>query len=60
MEQTSAQPKRPEFDMEDMRYFAALSPREKLNYLEKMLLFLQKITPQKSKDLAKKLKELGF
>lgn len=60
MDQTQTQPATSEFDMEDMRYFAALSPRQKLDYLEKMLLFFQKITPQKSKDLAEKLKAMGF
>ncbi len=49
-----------EFDLEEIRRYRALSPREKLEYLEKMLRFLHKITPAKSKELNERLKAKGF
>lgn len=49
-----------EFDIETLRYFYNLSPEEKLNYLEKMQKFLDKITPEEAKEKARKLKDDGF
>jgi hypothetical protein len=49
-----------EFDLEDLRYYRNPSAREKLEYLEKMNLFLLKITPEKAKQRNEKLKDEGF
>lgn len=49
-----------EFDVEDLRYYRTLSAKEKLEYLEKMNLFLLKITPLKAKRRDEKLKDEGF
>lgn len=49
-----------EFDLDDLRIYMKMSPREKLDYLEKMNLFLNKITPVSAKKIQQKLKGLGF
>jgi len=49
-----------EFDIEDLRHYKTLSAGEKLEYLEKMNRFLQKITPKEAVEKNKKLKEEGF
>ena len=49
-----------EFDIEDMKYYMSLTPKQKLEYLEKMNLFLLKITPKESVEKNQKLKDEGF
>lgn len=49
-----------EFDREDMLIYMKMSPREKLDYLERMNLFLNKITPTEVKIKQQRLKNLGF
>jgi len=49
-----------EFDIEDLRYYSELSPKEKLEYLEKMLRFLARITPEASKRLSRRLDDEGL
>lgn len=49
-----------EFDIEDLRYYKTLSPKEKLDYLEEMNQFLQKITPAKAVKINEKLEEEGY
>lgn len=49
-----------EFDIAELRYYMNLSAKEKLDYLEKMNRFLEKITPSQAKEIAKKLKERGY
>jgi hypothetical protein len=49
-----------EFDIEDLRFYKSLSAKEKLEYLEEMLNFLQKITPSKAVIINEQLKKEGF
>ncbi len=49
-----------EFDVDDLRVYSKMSPKEKLEYLERMNRFLQKITPPEAKEINEKLKEEGF
>ncbi len=49
-----------EFDIEDLRYYRTLDAKQKLEYLEQMLLFLQKITPAEAIEKNDILKEEGF
>ena len=53
-------PPKEEFDVEQMKCYMSLSVKEKLDHLEKLLKFLQKITPEKSRQLAEKLKKEKF
>lgn len=54
------EPYSPDFDWEDIRHYMKMSPKDKLDYLEKMVLFLNKITPEKSKETARMLRELRY
>ena len=47
--------KEPEFDLEFIKTYMALSAREKLEYLEELNRFLALATPEKNKDAWKKL-----
>ena len=48
------------FNLEDLRYYHSLSAKKKLEYLEEMLIFLNKITPIESKNKWAKLKSTGL
>jgi len=50
---------KPEYDIEDMKRYMALPVHKKFEYLEKMIIFLDKITPAKSKKVWNKLKSTG-
>ncbi|MCO6429388.1 MAG: hypothetical protein J5J00_00885 [Deltaproteobacteria bacterium] len=52
--------KEEEFDIEDLRYYATLTPKQKLDYLEQMNLFLLKITPAEALAKNQKLKDSGY
>lgn len=52
--------KEEEFDLEDLRYYATLTPKQKLDYLEEMNLFLLKITPSEAVEKNQKLKDSGY
>ena len=52
--------KNEEFDIDDLRYYATLSPKQKLDYLEEMNIFLLKITPAEAVAKNRKLKESGY
>ncbi len=49
-----------EFDTADLLVYRQMTAREKLEYLERMNRFIQKITPPKAKELDEKLKREGF
>lgn len=49
-----------EFDIDDLRYYRDLDAKKKLEYLEQMLLFMQKITPEEAKAKNEQLKKEGF
>ncbi|MBI2340111.1 MAG: hypothetical protein HYU99_07100 [Deltaproteobacteria bacterium] len=49
-----------DIDMERIKYFKGLSVRKKLDYLEQLNLFFNRITPAKSKKIWEKLKQQGF
>lgn len=49
-----------EFDVEDLKYYMKLTPEQKLNYLEKLVRFLDEITPREAKENWQKLKALGY
>ena len=49
-----------EFDLEDLLYYQSLSAQEKLEYLEQLLLFLQKITPKEAVRTSRILKDEGY
>lgn len=51
---------KPEFDIEDVKYFMSLSLKQKLQYLEELNSFFDKHTPAKNKKIWQKLKEQGF
>lgn len=55
-----SQNKNEEFDVEQMQFYMKLSVGQKLAYLEKMCRFLHKITPEKSRKIAEKLKKERF
>ena len=48
------------FDWQDILYYMSLSAKEKLEYLEQMNLFFEKIKPKSSKDSWEMLKKSGF
>ncbi|MCP5464302.1 MAG: hypothetical protein H7A33_04670 [Deltaproteobacteria bacterium] len=49
-----------EFDWQDILYFKNLSTKEKLEHMEKMQKFFDKITPDSAKKKYAWLKEQGF
>jgi hypothetical protein len=49
-----------EFDEDQLRRNIRLSPKEKLERLEKLNDFLRKITPAKNKEVWEKLKKQGW
>lgn len=49
-----------QLDIEDLKFFMNLTPEQKLDELEKLVLALEEITPPEAKAMAQKLKELGF
>ena len=49
-----------QFDIWRMKRFIALSPEKKLSSLEEMNKFLNAITPEKTKEIQKKLREEGW
>jgi len=53
-------PKNEDFNKEDLLYFMNLSPEEKLDYLEKLVMGLREVTPPSSLEMSKHLRESGF
>ncbi|MBW1800541.1 MAG: hypothetical protein JRJ85_07395 [Deltaproteobacteria bacterium] len=49
-----------EYSVEDLKRYMALSPEEKLNYLEEINLFFQESMPDKSKKVWEELKKQGW
>ncbi len=47
-------------EVEKLKRFMILSPKEKLEYLEELNRFLSLAMPEKNKKIWKKLKELGW
>ena len=45
---------------EDLKRYIDLSPEKKLKYLEEINSFLNEAMPEKSKKIAKRLREEGF
>lgn len=49
-----------DIDIEQLKYFKSLSPKQKLDWLEKFMDFLNLVTPAKNKKAWQKLKDMGF
>ena len=49
-----------DFDIEDLKSYMKLTPEQKLDYLEKLVRFLDEITPRAAKENWQKLKALGY
>lgn len=49
-----------EFNMEQMKYFISLSLKDKLNHLEQLNQFCNKLMPESSKQNWEKLQNEGF
>lgn len=57
---TPPPPNSAEIDMQLLRDFRALSPREKLRRLEELNRFLRRAMPPRSRRIAEQLKHAGF
>jgi hypothetical protein len=49
-----------EVDVDQLKKFMPLTPKEKLEYLEELNKFLNLATPEENKKVWEKLKELGW
>lgn len=49
-----------EIDIERLKYFMTLSAEDKLKYLNELNFFLQRVMPEKNKEIWETLKKQGF